>query len=430
MNRRLLIPLGIEPDTTHTELQLQKSHASRVLLLVSYLVHRDIVYKRRHVDDHDFLPKPSYFHQLHSNLLKIIFGKKHYKHFVQLLERVGWIEVDHSYVNAKNSFAGHRGRSKSYRLGEKLFRVSEGAEKYKVYECDDRKAINALNTLVSLTRRRKVEGIVLSERVKGLLLGSLDQIDSGTLPVGAQWSFATGPSQCKFGRRFHSAITNLKKVRRSDLRIKGYSGHLVEIDIQNSQVFMLGQICNIDLIRSAIGEQNLALEMIIGELSASNGFRSLLADLANGVDVYEALPSGLGISREQAKEEVFKLLFGYPYSNLNSPFDQKYPGVLSCLDRIKSLPIATNSSKKMHSNVACLLQRIESFFALEQVLSRAIRDYSIDFVLTIHDSWIVKEQDVCKIQQVIRQVAIELFGMIPTLKVKDLQKRPFRKKRP
>jgi hypothetical protein len=161
------------------------------------------------------------------------------------------------------------------------------------------------------------------------------------------------------------------------------------------------------------------VENALAGIVANVGYQKLCYDLNNGIDPYDSIAAISRISRSEGKSLFFKEIFGWPKKANSSPLELLYPEMMSSINELKKFRLKINPKPEYHKNLALILQRMESKWILDKVIKGMIA-VGIDFALTIHDSVIVKEEDLNLTKQVLHQIADEIFDFRPKLKITTL----------
>ena len=408
---QLLVPRKLNLTKLKKQIQLRGFGFDRIIIFLAYLSFSNRSKDRReHSEENE-----NHWHEIHSKTLKKVLGNE-YALALQKMESIGLIEIDSGYFSAKD-YHHSRSRSRRYRIHKNIF---DAEIEYRYHQIKEPKGKNCLNAFMKYIARQRSATIDLPVPVKELLISSLDQIDIESLPRVHHFHHKSGPSMDKFGKRFHSSLTNLKSTHRKDLTLLRDSENLVEIDIRNCQAFLLSQLQSTGISVQGGFSENQLLTKPISDLFETEGMKKFRGELRIGDDVYQNLGKHLGMKRDKAKKLFFKVIFGY--ANGRDLFKGYYPGLENGLNEIKNQRISRNPSKKWHSNLAFLLQRMESQFVLSNVITDIIEKEGIDFVATIHDSFIVKESEVAKMEEALIRVSNNLFDIPIKYRVEPLKK--------
>jgi len=240
----------------------------------------------------------------------------------------------------------------------------------------------------------------------------------------------------KTNKRLDTNLTNLKTELRYFIK-----GDYVNIDLKNSQPFFLSQLilniiqtirglplcCYLDgkKISSSFGIKALQKILLIHQNSKKSNMVNL-RKFSNSVikgTLYEDFVSYYpeSIKRDRAKEIMFMVLFSQntsdrkyrsfiPYEKEKIIFAEVFPFVYEVVKMLKP--------KKKHSLLAISLQRLESYIFIDLVAKRLVEDGIIP--ITIHDSVIVKATDEVKALEIMKNIFLANFGVIPTFKVEEL----------
>ncbi|MBK7183861.1 MAG: hypothetical protein IPH89_13520 [Bacteroidetes bacterium] len=119
-----------------------------------------------------------------------------------------------------------------------------------------------------------------------------------------------------------------------------------------------------------------------------------------------------GITRDEVKQITFEVLFSKneSYQNKKIVFNKVLPYVLECVKALK---------KYDHSLLPIYLQKIESYIFIDCIAKELVQIGIIPF--TIHDSIIVKNEQIEKALSIIKNVFYNQFGIVPTFKIETLK---------
>jgi hypothetical protein len=165
-----------------------------------------------------------------------------------------------------------------------------------------------------------------------------------------------------FGR-FHTNFTILKKeIRNEFLTINNEM--LTEIDIKNSQPLFFAVYLKDELFTDINGDTKKYFDLVKSGL--------LYDDIIQNSSVTD---------RNQAKEIIYKVLFGNNKSNKkeNAIFQQLYPSVFEYICEYKEL-------RDSYRELAHDLQRKESNFIFNKVIKEVFETYPDIILFTVHDS--------------------------------------------
>jgi len=369
------------------------------------------------------------------------------KRFFNILEKEGWIEINHSYTVGV--------KSKGYRIGPKfkkekwikkewkssleffvpriLIKSNIARKKEVLYDLWDRASVyfstwetmpdGPLKTICSKTQSLgdKVR-ITLPDNINEIVRKCAeehvekekksrkkkrkkdeqnyewtvqDQIENYNYALsrfdGKSFyvSIHDGLRFPKGSGRLFSNIVNLKKEFRSFLHINGE--HFVNVDIQSCQVALLATFYK--------PEDSAEKEKFIHYICSK--------------DIYLFLSEGTGLARDDAKTAMYRVMFdkelhqqGKVYEN----FVREFP--------ILSSRISDNKRKHGYENVSFEMQKKESSIMIGGVLHSLLIDEDI-LCFSIHDSIFCFRRDAEYIQKKIYSFFFAEMGFCPTVHIKD-----------
>jgi hypothetical protein len=228
----------------------------------------------------------------------------------------------------------------------------------------------------------------------------------------------------KTNNRLDTNLTTLK----SDLR-QFIKGDYVSIDLVNSQPFLLGMLLdsiinnkdtlclllsNIEVTKAfshstikkiLITRQNKEIQ----ELATFNNYltstkEGLLYD--NFISVFDN-----ELSRKEVKQMFFKVLFSAvdSYKKEKAKFKSVYPIISSLVELLK---------EKKYKTLPIYLQKLESYLFID-CISKNLVEFGI-IPLTIHDSVIVKKEQLQQTILIMEKVFNKELGVIPTFKIESI----------
>ena len=208
----------------------------------------------------------------------------------------------------------------------------------------------------------------------------------------------------KLGNRLNTNISSFPKDMRQFLKVKDVFTNqeiqLNEIDIKNSQpLFLL--IYLIGKYKSTIPTKELKKYQSIVE----KGF-------------YEFFMRKLSISdREQVKNDVYKkLLFNRKYTSKLTEYEvvfkHYFPTIFDIITSIKS--------KHGHAKLSHLMQRVEASFIIDLIAKQYTEQYELGYLVTIHDSILVKSNHAEEYANKIRDELMKRYGVKVTLHIKTI----------
>lgn len=417
-------PEGYEPPANLTP---QQQDAARYFM---HLIETRRVFFRI---DTEYVP-------LKNEYLRNCLGRSNVKIVRQALEDAGHLVCDHHYEQGCKSFG--------FKVGDQYAGV-----KYKTVE------ITSTIVKRAILKERKKQEIDITLAVHHWLRRWINDADFNT--AAAQKIVQTADQQlhvlemsqdykrfsvCQFGR-CHTVLTNLDKDFRRFVTFRNQQ--LQEVDLVNSQPFFLGVLVlhfylnggkvvnHKDIFRlqsllspnsnSSGGKEDITTHTLHYEGSPSQllkpqdfmaTFLDALALLENVTfpddvrlylktvtdgQLYELFQDN-GVSRKEAKEEMFRVLFG---RSKCAKFQEMFPSVWEIIQTIKA---------KDYRHLAHLLQRLESFVMIECVVQRIMDRHPDLPVLTIHDSLLTCQPE--KVRTILTEVFQEI-GLMPKWKEKD-----------
>ncbi len=180
-----------------------------------------------------------------------------------------------------------------------------------------------------------------------------------------------------FAARVHTPITNFHRAYRANLLIDSLP--TVGLDVATMQPLLLGKI----------------LKKLIGVNDFSDW-------IERGEDVYIMLQKYANLeTRDQGKKRFFEIIFAPPTDELAKMFGQS--DWINWINRFKTLRIPENprNLEKPHNNLSWILQRAE--VKLMHKVWKQLNEAGIVF-LSIHDEIMVKENDRCTAESIMRSI--------------------------
>ena len=160
--------------------------------------------------------------------------------------------------------------------------------------------------------------------------------------------------------RFHSNFTVLKKyIRANFLKIDG--NDICEVDIKNSQPFFL----------------SILMKKYMTDWTEYDDVNRYFFMVNNGI-IYDDISSKYGITRNESKTIVYKVLFG-KNKNGDKIFKGLYPNVYGFIQRYKE-------TKGDYKSMSHDLQMTESNFIFNNLVRKIITEIPLMRLITVHDS--------------------------------------------
>jgi len=378
---KLQLPINLNPKSLKTNLV----HKERILILLHHLLKKELKHysliKKSLAE-----VKRTHFHSLDAETLMVIFGRQQYRKALEFLKDQSLLKVDEFYqFGAANEFLN---RPKQYQIPEHLIQGHDNRIYYS-YEMEDRKSINAKRKLDMKISTAKQQSLLQISNGK-FLASCVSRLNLFELDV--PWFECTVDS---FGHRFHSPVTNMKKELRSRLRFMYLDNDLYEIDLVSSQPYFISQLNHHHLFQILPAHDARKVFPIVSKMRESNDFK-VFRDIIRSSDIYEFWGEQVSVSeRKEIKELFFTAAYGNKHQSTESAklFDKLFGEMNRSFLEIKSQKLASNPSQKRYSNLVFLIQRFESHMCLGKVIDKA-RELGIEDIVTVHDSWIVKNCDV------------------------------------
>jgi hypothetical protein len=181
--------------------------------------------------------------------------------------------------------------------------------------------------------------------------------------------------------RLHTVFTVLKKHIRNNFCTIG-GKQVAEVDIKNSQPLFLSKI----MIENG-----------------HNAFDDFIPSTINGT-VYDNIANNTSISRDAAKIECFKTIFGPPKDrcSLSNPFRQTYPQTWKWLRDYKRLLLD-------YRELAHDTQSAESFFMYQILVPKIKSNVKGINLLTVHDSITCQSNHRDKISEIVNEELQTMF---------------------
>jgi len=439
----LFVPDGFEPERY---LAPERQHLADRACYLLHTIHTQMIFNHR--------DRGNGVHLMAAYLRKFM-TKRHYVGIIADLESGGVIKVTRKARDGQ-SFAyqlAGRFRTQVFRRycpqDPRLVRQLEDwrAEQDRELQCPVRNHLKRQLESVTIEfddARSCLRGLNLTDEGLASCLNCLVRLDD------RGWYFVSD----KFGRVHHN-ITCLKRELRQFLRVDGQK--LVELDISNSQPLFCGLtfmnwtnnneslslihsdnslsnvLClkqenihelislrkQIQLSRQSTTEHksnntpllcplrdnvnNDSLKYLL--LCEQGKFYEYLADKAD-VDVSET------DNRTEFKKQVFKHLFYAKWRDKDNrivkTFRQEFPSIYSMIESV---------NYKDKARLAQWMQRVESAFVIDRVVKRFMDEKPNAFVMTIHDSILVKQDD-AEFAKEVFQKSFRRVGLEPTLNSK------------
>lgn len=202
--------------------------------------------------------------------------------------------------------------------------------------------------------------------------------------IDRDFFFATDP---KTGRIFHN-YCNLKREFRTCLRDEDNLS-LTEIDVANSQPFLLGVIMT---ERNVCGEDVLKYQR-----------------LCKDAQIYDYIAQQCNWKRDFVKKQMLTLFFckNHWQFKLKQMFVNEFPTVYSFIEEIK---------KDDNRDLAILLQKEEASIMIDTI-SEKLLEQNVQFI-TVHDSLMISQKDASLVMNQMKKSFQERYNEMPIFKEK------------
>jgi len=202
--------------------------------------------------------------------------------------------------------------------------------------------------------------------------------------------------------RIDTNLTSLKKEFKKFISID----NLFQVDIKNSQPYFLSTILY-SLLCSTNHSQSLdTIEIQKFQKWCSDG------NLYEKFSYEYEKQTGKTLTRSQIKEIMFCIFYSKnnSYRKEKSIFKTIFPTILAWIEKQK---------EKNHNQFSIRLQKIESEICIDEILP-LLEEANIEY-FTIHDSWLVKKEDLNQAIKIIENKFMEKFGYTPKLDIEDVK---------
>lgn len=266
---------------------------------------------------------------------------------------------------------------------------------------------------------------VYTAKLRESMLFSLANVEHGN------WTFHRDGTVL----RLHTNITNMKTAL-----LKKSQTKLVEIDVKNSQPFMLNillDLCDIhnkhknkELTNTTNNTTpyndvmfplfNIAGQLVKQDFSFINGLLLapsfydevvVFSNITSNGGFYEYFQADSKIDRDMVKVMMYQILFSKNESYIKSKtiFRNKFPMICKFVEWVK---------RDEHNQLSIILSKIESYIMID-VLCKRLDEAGI-IPITKHDSILIApEQEKCAVQ-IFKDVFMETCRCIPSFEIKPL----------
>lgn len=248
-------------------------------------------------------------------------------------------------------------------------------------------------------------------------------------------------SKDDYSGRVHNQLTNLPKALRPFLKLEGEDSGLVMLDIRSAQPYMLALLFEHPRLFDLIPEFGPVKNRVVGHARASD-LRQFFDDCANA-RFYVRFTAPRGLDEKTVKIKLLEHVFYCPASDkvkkseritYQDLFKGWYPSVFKILNSLKrvskeTLPFVYEYSMKkkrkkdrtgkMYIAPNMIATRLEVELVLNRI-TKACNQIGIETV-TIHDAWIMREQDQARFEKVFYDTFEELGVKPPMFSKKVLE---------
>lgn len=467
------LPSAITPQQL-TDLCAGKVKADLVLLFFKYLLNRSTVNyaklpggRRKYIGTG--APDITAWIEIHSDYLEKLFGLHEtakYRHFL----------VDSGLVEIQN-YHNQAGIATRYRIKWECFQheLFDTAPTYRKVAILDKKAFNAERNLYAFRKKQSLEKLAPEYRqlVHVLETLRLDLTGPDAKPIVDTYKLDKPMSDLseytyldfleavdgkdieyyfvdRFGNRFHTVFTMLRKVIRPLLHFADFpTEKLASLDIVNSQPW-LSSVISADSIERFVPEAAPLLPFVnelhrspeyaeyqqlclAGEIyeewecvlvdTLGHYWRDLVdeadqakAERNNKKQEGEHINSPNLTNRDAAKVCFYRVIFGFPKLDdlLHKAFHAKWPNIWQAFASIKSTQLAASTSDKVYANLAFVMQRLESELMLNCI--RKFFEHGINHFVTIYDGVLVLERHEQEAKTLMLEVIGEMGFALPQVK--------------
>ena len=229
----------------------------------------------------------------------------------------------------------------------------------------------------------------------------------------------------EFGKRLHTNLTNMPKDLRKHLKYNG--NHLVEIDIKNSQFYLVIKLL-VDYIKSdnpVIYDNLIRLERDTDKIEFLKKYKkyhdiALYTKDATSSDFYENIGNrffeeyNTSLTRDDVKKYLFEAIFSKSTykSKLKSLFIDMYPSVHHILDQKKKI---NKLKEDKHKALSKTLQQMESSLVLRTICKN--NQLNNIPIFTIHDAILTTENNIDVVYNISKETLFNHILFQPNIKI-------------
>lgn len=397
------------PEKTHDFIQKSEFKNKEHLYIILDMVNRITIFHKKDKDySNDFIDIPSKYFK------DIIQNKECFKSSMDYLKQNKILECDGIYSK-------ERGKSFGYRISDEYFskltqvkvtkptltsricknineeknRVNEKLKTYKSFflgnfSIDYKKSLNYINSNLnsSLCRNFSIDEKIKSINKYNHMYMAINAINDGDLFFRHN----------KTNGRIDTNLTNLK----SDLKqFISFSG-LVQLDISNSQPYILSLYLNSSLCRNFLSEDINKYKAWTEKGMFYENFQK---------EYYNQ--KGKLLSREEIKDIMFCIFYSRneSYKKEKEVFKSIFPNVYEFIEKEKM---------DKHNQLAIKMQRLESEICID-IICQELDKQGIKY-FTIHDAWLVDKMDEIKVKDIIENEFMKKYNSKPKIKIEKITK--------
>jgi len=193
--------------------------------------------------------------------------------------------------------------------------------------------------------------------------------------------------------RVHSNITRLKRELRRCLQFEGKC--LFEADIACSQPLMLAALLPEDVRRSEDGK--------------------FYSELCQQGELHRFIQTSLNLAdKDEAKDQLFKYLFGPPRRNLDISklFRETFSTIHAFVEATK-----TGTRFQHYKRLAQTMQRKEAGIVIQTICAELYARFPTIEILTVHDSLLTTEKYINEVVGVMRKIIYNTIDIQPQIRV-------------
>lgn len=197
--------------------------------------------------------------------------------------------------------------------------------------------------------------------------------------------------------RVDNNLTSLKSEYKQFIN----TPNLYQIDIVNSQPFILSLYLNSSLCGRNINEKEL----------------QKYSDWTSGGIFYEMFEreyfnkTSKTLKRKEIKDIMFCIFYSKngQYQKEKNIFKKIFPTIMDCIE---------DEKKDNHSEFAIRLQKMESKICID-IICEELNKLNIKYY-TVHDSWIIDKSNIKEVEKIVYKMFYKYFNRRPELKIEKI----------